>query len=86
MDDERTTDLTAFRRMAREFPVRTCIFTFGLPAVALAQLVNGVVHDGPVLAVVAFAALAVACSVKLTQLYIAAYRRERLTRRWLPEG
>lgn len=75
-------DADAFVRMAREFPVRTGIFTFGLPAFALLQVVNGVVHGGSLPYIVAFAALMVAASIQLTRYQVAAYRRRRLDRPW----
>jgi hypothetical protein len=81
MSDNVPTDLEAFVRMAREFPVRTGIFTFGLPLFALLQVVNGVLHDGSVLYIVVFALVAVGYSVQLTRYHLAVYRREKLTRR-----
>jgi hypothetical protein len=71
----------AFVRMAREFPARTLIVTFGLPAFALLQLINGLVHGGSVAVIGGFAALTVALSVKLTQYHLAVYRRKTLSRR-----
>ncbi len=67
--------------MAADFPIRTGIFTFGLPVFALLQLINGVVHDGSVVYIGLFGALAVAFSVILTQYQVAAYRKEKLTGR-----
>ena len=46
MDDEVADDRDAFLQTAREFPVRTGVFSFGLPAFALLQLINGIVHGG----------------------------------------
>lgn len=76
-------DVDAFFRMAREFPIRTGIFTFGLPVFALLQLLNGLVHGGSLVIIAGFAVLAVACSVLLTQYQLAIYRRKRLTRQWV---
>lgn len=83
MNDETLDEFGSFVRMAREFPVRTAIFTFGLPVFALAQLINGYVHGGALAVIGAFAVVAVACSVALTRYHVAVYRRERLVRRWL---
>lgn len=80
------TDLDAFLAMAREFPLRTCLFTFALPAFALLQLVNGVVNDGAVLYIGAFAALVVAYTIAFTRYQIAAYRRHRITDRLWDES
>lgn len=80
MDTGVMNDYRAFVRMAREFPVRTGIFTFGLPVFALLQLVNGFVHGGSVLYIGVFAALAVVFSVMLTRYHVAIYRRKKLTR------
>ena len=79
MDDNVTTDVDAFFRMVRRFPARTGLFTFSLPVFALFQLVNGLVHGGSLLYIGLFLALAVACSILLTQYQIAVYRRKRLT-------
>ena len=82
MDDKVTDDWDVFIRMAREFPVRTGIFTFGLPVFGLLQLINGVVYDGSLLFIGVFAALMVAYSIQLTRYHIATYRREKLVHRW----
>lgn len=79
MDGDTATPMDTFCKMASEFPVRTGIFTFGLPLFALFQLLNGVVHGGSLFSISVFLALAVACSVLLTQYQIAVYRRRRLT-------
>jgi len=86
MDDELADDRDAFVRMAREFPVRTVIFTFGLPAFATLQLINGLVHEGSVAFIGLFAVLAVAYSVVLTRYHLAAYRRDRLVTEWTDDG
>ena len=65
--------------MANEFPVRTGIYTFGLPVFALLQLINGYVHEGSLLFIGLFAALVVAFSVILTQYHVAVYRRKNVT-------
>lgn len=82
MDDDGFCERAAFVRMAREFPLRTCIFTFGLPVFALLQLINGFLHGGPLHYIAGFSVLAVGCSVMLTRCHVAAYRRQRLVSRW----
>ncbi|WP_224268489.1 hypothetical protein [Haloprofundus salinisoli] len=82
MRSDTTDDREAFFEMAREFPARTAIFTFGLPVFALLQLINGVVHEGQLLYIVAFAGLAVAYSATLTRYHVATYRRRKLAWRW----
>jgi hypothetical protein len=77
MDDRLTNDHDAFFEMASEFPMRTGIYTFGLPVFALLQLINGFVHEGSLVYIGLFAALAVAFSVKLTQYHVAIYRRRK---------
>lgn len=79
--NEGTDDRDAFVRMASDFPVRTGIFTFGLPAFGLLQLINGYLHEGSLLFIAAFTVLAVAFSVMLTRYHVANYRRTRLARR-----
>lgn len=78
MDHERTTEKRLFIEMARDFPVRTGIFTFGPPVFALLQMVNGIVHEGALAYIGAFVVLAIACSVLLTRYHLAVYRRQRL--------
>lgn len=73
-------DLQTFKAMAREFPLRTTIYTFGLPVFALLQLVNALVFDGSLLIIGAFATLMVLCSIVLTRYHIAIYRRQKVER------
>lgn len=77
------TELQTFFAMARDFPVRTGIYTFGLPVFAALQLLNAFVFDGSMLIIGAFAALMVAASVQLTRYQIATYRRKKVTGRLL---
>lgn len=86
MPNRTTDDLDTFFRMAREFPVRTGIFSFGLPVFALLQFVNGLVYEGSLLMIAVFASLMVVYSVQLTRYHVAAYRREKLARRWTEDG
>lgn len=80
MSTEPTPDTVAFLRMAREFPLRTAIYTFGLPLFGVLQLINGVAHGGSLLFIGAFVTLAVVHSVLLTHYHVSVYRRKRLTR------
>lgn len=75
------TELDLFVRMARTYPVRTLIFTFGLPLFGLAQLITGVVTGSALLPVVLFFGLAVTFSLILTRYQIAVFgRRTALAR------
>jgi hypothetical protein len=78
MTEDLPDDGAAFLAMAREFPLRTCLFTFGLPAFALLQLLNGLYYDGVLPYVALLAAMAVALSVVLTRYQLATYRRKQL--------
>ncbi|WP_418285256.1 hypothetical protein [Halorubrum sp. DTA46] len=82
MDDTTATETDTFIRMAREFPIRTGLFTFSLPVFALLQLLNGILHGGSLVYIGSFVVLAIASSVLLAQYQLAAYRRQRLSRRW----
>ncbi|WP_262178887.1 hypothetical protein [Haloarcula laminariae] len=82
MSTERTNQVDVLVRMAREFPVRTGIFTIGLPLFALLQLVNGIVYGGSLPMIGLFAASLIAFSVQLTGYHVASYRRAELSQRW----
>jgi predicted lysophospholipase L1 biosynthesis ABC-type transport system permease subunit len=75
--DGPTDERALFVQMAREFPVRTVIFSFGLPIFALAQVVNGVLNSAALAVVTLFALATVAFSVQLTRYQVAVYRRRR---------
>ena len=78
MTTRESDELATFRRMACEFPVRTAIFSFGLPVFACLQVVNGFVNDGALLLIGLFAALLIAYSVRITRYHVAVYRRKQL--------
>ncbi|MGQ4557166.1 hypothetical protein [Halobellus sp. GM3] len=80
--DASASERELFVQMAREFPVRTLIFTFGLPIFALAQVVNGYVNEGSLALLGALALLTVAFSVHLTRYQLAVYRRRGVTGRF----
>jgi len=82
MDTDTILDTTDFVRMARDFPLRTGLFTFSLPAFAAFQLFNGFVNGGSLTVIAGFAVVATICSILLAQYQVAAYRRERIARRW----
>lgn len=82
MQNTQSNERDAFIRMAREFPLRTGIFTFGLPAFAFFQLLICIVYGGSLLFIAAFAALTVVYSVQLTRYHLAVYRREKLDQYW----
>lgn len=69
-----------FFRMAREFPVRTLLFTFGPLVFALLQLVNGYVNDASLPFTGAFALVVVAFAVLVTQYHLAKFRVSRVSR------
>jgi len=83
MEDIVATKIDTFIRMAREFPVRTGLFTFSLPVFALLQLLNGILHGGSLPFIGGFVVLAIACSVLLGQYQLAVYRQRRLSRQLL---
>ena len=85
MSGDEPREMETFFRMAREFPVRTALFSFGLPAFALLQLINGVVNEGSLPFIALFAALVVAYSLQLTRYHVAAYHRRTLARRLLDD-
>jgi len=66
--------------MARAFPVRTGLLTVAPVVLALAQLSNAVLHDGPVVVSAIFAVVLVATVVGLTRWQLATYHRRRLIR------
>lgn len=85
MPGDEPREMDTFLRMAREFPARTALFSFGLPAFAFLQLINGVVNEGSIPFIALFGALIVAYSLQLTRYHVAAYRRRTLTRRLLDD-
>jgi hypothetical protein len=73
------TDWHLFRQMAGTFPVRTLIFSFGLPIFGLLQVVNGYLNQGNMGLILLFAVLAASVSVFLTRYQLAIYNRRLLT-------
>lgn len=74
-----------FAAMAREFPVRTALFTLGPLAFALVQLFNGVAYDVSLLLAGAFALVLLAFAVQVNRYHLATYRRSAVSGRW-PDG
>lgn len=72
-------DLTLFVRMAQSFPVRTLIFSFGLPLFALCQLAIAYLHDGSLPVIALLSAVVVGFSLTVTRYQMATYRRRTLT-------
>lgn len=68
------TDEATFVRMTRRFPVRTALFSFGPPVLALLLLANGYLHGLPILYVGGFAALLVAFAVFVTRYHLVTFR------------
>jgi predicted permease len=81
--DSSANESALFVQMAQEYPVRTAVFTFGLPVFSLSQVVNGYVNEGSLALIGAFALLTVAFSFHLTRYQMAVYRRRAVTRRFL---
>ncbi|MFB6129879.1 MAG: hypothetical protein ABEJ28_03550 [Salinigranum sp.] len=69
--------------MCREFPVRTALFSFGLPLIALLQVGNAYVFDGPVFGVAVFAALVLTLSVQATRHQLAVFHRDTISEKWI---
>ncbi|WP_424019024.1 hypothetical protein ACOZ4N_06010 [Halorientalis pallida] len=79
MTEDLSDERDAFLAMARAFPLRTSLFTLGLPAFALLQVLGGLFNDGPLAFGLILALLAVAMSVVLTRYHVARYRRQVVT-------
>lgn len=69
----------SFLEMAREFPVRTGVFTLLPVLFALAQIANSLVHGGSVLYTVWFSVALVGYSVTVNRYHLAAFRRAKLS-------
>lgn len=71
-----------FAAMAREYPVRTCLFTAGPLLFAIVQLFNSVAHGVSLLHTGAFALVVLAFAVQVNRYHLASFRRAALSRRW----
>ena len=71
---------TTFVEMAREFPVRTGVFTLVPLAFALTQLANSYVYGESLLYTGAFAVAVVAYAILVNRYHLAAFERSRLSR------
>jgi len=67
-----------FFRMARAYPVRTFLFTFGPVAFALVQLANSYLNDASLVVTLGFAVVVVAFAVLATQYHLAQFRLSRV--------
>lgn len=85
MTEDLPDERAAFLAMVRAFPLRTCLFTFGLPAFALLQVSSGLFNDGPLVFGTLLALLAMALSVVLTRYQVARYRRQVVTDALAPD-
>jgi len=81
MVDDISTDVVSFLRMANEYPVRTGIFTFVLPAFSVFQLCNGLVNGGSLAFIGVYSVLSLVCATLLAQYQLLLYRRKKLTGR-----
>ena len=74
------TDDVTFWEMYRELPIRTTVVTVVPLFLGIAQLLNGYVHDVPIVRILGFTAGMVIAAVLLTQYQLVQYRREELQR------
>lgn len=68
----------SFWEMYRELPVRTTIATVVPLFLGLAQLLNGYVHDVPIVRIAGFTAGMVVAAVLVTQYHLVQYNRRKL--------
>ncbi|PSQ48409.1 hypothetical protein BRD15_05355 [Halobacteriales archaeon SW_6_65_15] len=78
-------DNVTFWEMYRELPVRTTIATVVPLFLGVAQLLNGVVHDVPIVRILGFTAGMVIAAVLVTQLHLVQYHRRKLQQEVLGE-
>ena len=71
-------DNVTFWEMYRELPVRTTIATVVPLFLGIAQLLNGFVHDVPIVRILGFTAGMVVAAVLVTQLHLVQYNRRKL--------
>lgn len=70
----------SFGKMARTFPMRTGLFTFGPLLFALIQLANAHVHGASIVYPALFAGLMAVFSVLVTRYHLVSFRLRQLTR------
>lgn len=68
-----------FTEMAREFPVRTAVFTLVPLVFAIVQFANSVLYDGAVLFTALFSAVVLGYAVLVTRYHLAAFHRARVS-------
>jgi len=68
-----------FVEMAREFPVRTGVFTLVPLLFTLLQVANSYVHGGSLLYTAGFSAAVVAYAVSINRYHLAAFQRSRIS-------
>lgn len=69
---------STFWEMYRELPVRTTIATVVPLFLGIAQLLNGYVHDIPVVRILGFTAGMIIAAVLVTQLHLVQFRKGKL--------
>lgn len=74
-----TRDDVTFGKLARTFPGRTALFTFGPVLFGIAQFVNGYLNDGSLPVAATLLAVMVAFSVLVTRYHMTTFRIRRLT-------
>ncbi|WP_137286285.1 hypothetical protein [Halorussus salinisoli] len=72
------TDNSSFWEMYRDLPVRTTVATVVPVFLGLAQLLNGYVHDVPIVEIAGFTAGMVIAAVLVTQHHLVQYHRRNL--------
>lgn len=82
MHDNVSNDIDVFLRMAREFPIRTSVFTFVPLLFALLQFANTYVNGGSLLATGGFSAAVVGYAVLINRYHLAAFHRMTLSSIW----
>jgi hypothetical protein len=71
-------DNVTFWEMYRELPVRTTVATVVPLFLGIAQLLNGVVHDVPIVRILGFTVGMVIAAVLVTQFHLVQYHRRKL--------
>ena len=71
-------DNVTFWEMYRELPVRTTVATVVPIFLGIAQLLNGYVHDVPIVRIAGFTAGMVIAAVLVTQFHLVQYHRRKL--------
>lgn len=73
-------DCTGFRSMARDYPVRTALFTAGPLLVAATLLLNTYLHGASTPVAAGYGALLLGYSALVNQYHLTTYKRRTVTR------